>query len=70
MNNELGYRFHARMIMQSNAMQACRDKIASAETQLENLIDESNPNKDALRDLKSVQDLLVHARVVIEEANK
>lgn len=70
MSNETTYRFHARMIAQSNAMQICRDKLMSAETLIENLIDGSNPNKDALRDLKNIQDLLLHARIVIEEGNK
>lgn len=70
MSNEAKYRFHARMIAQSNAMQVCRDKLMSAETQIENLIDDSNPNKDALRDMKNIQDLLLQARIVIEEANK
>lgn len=70
MRDELGYKFHSRMTIQSAAIDTARDKLISAETHLESLIDDSNPNKDALAAMKEIQSLIVHARVVIEEANK
>lgn len=70
MTNEAGYRFHTRMVAQPNAMQICRDKLVQAETQLEPLIDNSNLDRDVLAALKNVQDLVLHGRIILEEANK
>ena len=70
MRDELGFKFHARMVMQSNAMTTVREKLWSIETHLESLIDDSNPNKDALAALKDIQSLVVQSRVIIEEANR
>lgn len=70
MSNEFRHRLQARVTFKDLAIQIAREKLCSAETQIESLIDESNPNKDALRDMKNVQDLMLQARIVLEEANR
>lgn len=70
MRDELGYRFHSRLNIFCYCTQIALEKLGSAETHLESLIDDSNPNKDALVALRNVQDLIVQSRVILQEANK